>query len=444
MTSKGIGLDFGTTNSAIAVAYADGTLRLARFTESDRLTDTFRSILYFFHPQDPESDSRYAAAGPEAIGAYLSAEPRGRLIQSAKSFLASRSFKQTAIYRSLYTLEDLIAIIAAELRSAAQDQFGEIPSTVVAGRPVRFSGARTEADDEFAIERLQTALRQAGFEEIVFEFEPVAAAYRYEQQLDHDELVLIADFGGGTSDFSLLRLGPAFRTPTSGERTRGTRARGTREILGTDGVAIAGNDFDSVLVRHLVAPKLGFGTEYRSLGKLLPVPRWIYKEFERWHYLSFLKTRQTMEMLESIKTEALEPEKIEQLIHVIDEELGFQLYRAIERTKVELSARQSSTFVFKDWRVEITEEVTRSQFEALISSYLMEMTDCIDRLLGNCNAAPAEVDSVFMTGGSSFVPAVRLLFAEKFGADKLRGGGELTSVAEGLALRALSLNKQAL
>jgi hypothetical chaperone protein len=206
MTPKGIGLDFGTTNSAITVAYADGSLRLARFTEADRLTDTFRSILYFFHPQDPESDSRYAAAGPEAIGAYLSAEPRGRLIQSAKSFLASRSFKQTAIYRSLYTLEDLIAIIAAELRSAAQDQFGEIPSTVVAGRPVRFSGARTEADDEFAI----------------------------------------------------------------------------------------------------------------------------------------------------------------------------------------------------------------------------------------------EVDSVFMTGGTSFVPAVRLLFAEKFGADKLRGGGELTSVAEGLALRALSLNKQAL
>jgi hypothetical chaperone protein len=212
--------------------------------------------------------------------------------------------------------------------------------------------------------------------------------------------------------------------------------------FGTTNSAIAGNDFDSVLVRHLVAPKLGLGTEYRSLGKLLPVPRWIYKEFERWHYLSFLKTRQTMEMLESIKTEALEPAKIEQLIHVIDEELGFQLYRAIERTKVELSERESSTFVFKDWRVEITEEVTRSQFEAWISSYLMEMSDCIDRLLESCNAAPAEVDSVFMTGGSSFVPAVRRLFAEKFGADKLRSGGELTSVAEGLALRALSLNKQ--
>ncbi|HWX40831.1 MAG TPA: Hsp70 family protein, partial [Blastocatellia bacterium] len=330
------------------------------------------------------------------------------------------------------------------IRSLAELHFGAPVRSALVGRPVRFVGAESDEDDAFAVGRLRAALGLAGFESIEFELEPVAAAYHDESTLDHDELILIGDFGGGTSDFSLLRLGPAFRTTTSGERTRGTRARGTREILGTDGVAIAGNDFDSVLVRHLVAPKLGFGTEYRSLGKLLPVPRWIYKEFERWHYLSFLKTRQTMEMLESIKTEALEPEKIEQLIHVIDEELGFQLYRAIERTKVELSARQSSTFVFKDWRVEITEEVTRSQFEALISSYLMEMTDCIDRLLGNCNAAPAEVDSVFMTGGSSFVPAVRLLFAEKFGADKLRGGGELTSVAEGLALRALSLNKQAL
>jgi hypothetical chaperone protein len=232
-------------------------------------------------------------------------------------------------------------------------------------------------------------------------------------------LVLIADFGGGTSDFSLLMLGPSFRdvrgvkTPPKGtlpkgagttSRARGTRTRGTREILGTDGVAIAGNDFDSVLVRHLVAPRLGLGTEYRSLGKLLPVPRWIYKEFERWHYLSFLKTRQTMETLESIKTEALEPKKIEQLIHVIDEELGFQLYSAIERTMVELSVQQSSTFVFKDWRVEITEQVTRSQFEAWISSYLTEMSDCIERLLESCNVAPAEVDSVFMTGGSSLVP----------------------------------------
>jgi hypothetical chaperone protein len=272
-------------------------------------------------------------------------------------------------------------------------------------------------------------------------------------------LVLIADFGGGTSDFSLLMLGPSFRdargvkTSPKGtlpkgagatSRARGTRTRGTREILGTDGVAIAGNDFDSGLVRHLVAPRLGLGTEYRSLGKLLPVPRWIYKEFERWHYLSFLKNRQTMEMLESIKTEALEPKKIEQLIHVIDEELGFQLYRAIERTKVELSVQQSSTFVFKDWRVEITEEVTRSQFEAWISSYLTEMSDCIERLLESCNVAPAEVDSVFMTGGSSFVPSVRRLFAEKFGADKLRSVGELTSVAEGLALRALALNRQGL
>ncbi|MGH9824857.1 MAG: Hsp70 family protein, partial [Blastocatellia bacterium] len=251
--------------------------------------------------------------------------------------------------------------------------------------------------------------------------------YRYEQQLDRDELVLIADFGGGTSDFSLLRLGPSVRD----------RADGSREILGTDGVAIAGNDFDSLLVRHLVAPKLGLGTEYDSLGKLLPVPLWIYKQFERWHYLSFLKTRNTIEMLERIRANAREPRMIENLICVIEDELGFQLYRAIEATKIQLSRDRQAAFVFRHMNIEISEQVTREEFERWMSPYLQAMRECVERLLRGCNIVPAEVDSVFMTGGSSFVPAVRQLFTDKFGASRLRGGGELTSVAEGLGLRAL-------
>jgi hypothetical chaperone protein len=170
-------------------------------------------------------------------------------------------------------------------------------------------------DDAFATGRLKRAVQQAGFEEIYFEYEPVAAAYKYEQELDHDELVLIADFGGGTSDFSLLRLGPSMRF----------KEHGYRDILGTDGVAIAGNDFDSKLIRHLVAPELGLGAQYLSHNKLLPVPTSLFKELERWHYLSFLKTRQTMNMLNRIKLESSEPEKIDNLIHVINDDLGFKL-----------------------------------------------------------------------------------------------------------------------
>ena len=424
-----VGLDFGTTNSAVAVARADGSVRLATFEEDGRLIETFRSILYFFHPFDQEAEHSFVAAGPEAIAAYLRAEPRGRLIQSLKSFLASRSFTRTILYKSFYTLEDLIAIIIRELRSAAEKQFANLGTSVVVGRPVRFSGAKNEEDDEFAIERLQAAVRQGGFEQIYFEYEPVAAAYKYETRLDHDELVLIADFGGGTSDFSLVHLGPSARMAE----------RGRRDILGTDGVAIAGNDFDSKLMRHLVAPELGLGANYVSNGKLLPTPSWVFKEFERWHYLSFLKNQKTMTMLNRVRLEALEPEKIESLIHVIDDELGFKLYKSIERTKVNLSSQKLSSFVFEDSPVKIEKELLRSEFEQWIEPYIHQMSNCINRLLVRCNVGASDVDSVFMTGGSSFVPAVRRLFEERFGVGRLRSGGELTSVAEGLGLRAQAL-----
>ena len=424
------GLDFGTTNSAVAIASRDGSVRLAKFSEGERLIETFRSILYFFHPLDSEAGDRYVAAGPEAIRAYLRADPRGRLIQSLKSFLASRTFTQTILYKSFYRMEDLIGIIIRELKSAAERQCGDLDGTVVVGRPVRFSGAVTPEDDDFAVTRLRAAVLQAGFDKVHFEYEPVAAAYRYERELDHDELVLIADFGGGTSDFSLLRLGPSMRATEEG----------SREILGTDGVAIAGNDFDSKLIRHMVGPELGLGAQYRSHNKLLPVPSWLFKELERWHYLSFLKTKRTMSMLERIRIDSLEPEKVENLIHVIKNELGFNLYRAIEKTKVGLSAGEEANFSFVDQPLEITKEIRRAEFETWIETYISALSECVDRLLARCNVLAADVDSVFMTGGSSFVPAVRRLFADRFGDSKLKSGGELTSVAEGLGLRALRMN----
>ena len=203
-----IGLDFGTTNSAVAVAIPDGSTVLATFTGDGYQTTTFRSVLYFDPAiRTPDRKPR-AIAGPEAINGYLQADTRGRLMQSMKSHLASRVFRETYVFGEKYTLEDLIAMILRELRAAAAAQFGDLGASVVVGRPVHFSGAASTEDDAFALSRLRRALGQAGFEEIVFEFEPVAAAYEFESQLDHDELILIADFGGGTSDFSLMQVGP--------------------------------------------------------------------------------------------------------------------------------------------------------------------------------------------------------------------------------------------
>ena len=203
-----IGLDFGTTNSAIAVASDDRQATLASFADAAATTTSFRSILYFPAKDRSSPQKVETQAGPEAINSYLEADTKGRLIVSIKSYLASPLFTSTNINGRNYTLEDLIAIILRRLRNAAIEQFGTSASQVVLGRPVRFAGADNPKDEQLALQRLQTAAKLAGFQQISFELEPVAAAYQYETQLDRDELVLIGDFGGGTSDFTLARLGP--------------------------------------------------------------------------------------------------------------------------------------------------------------------------------------------------------------------------------------------
>jgi len=426
---QAVGIDFGTTNSAVAVATGDGTARLATFADGAARTATFRSLLYFNPDAVRPGQRPEGVAGPAAIHGYLEAGGRGRLIQSMKSHLASRLFTDTNLFGFLYTLEDLIAIILRDLKTAAEAQFGALGDHVVVGRPAHYSGAATDDDDAFALGRLRAALQQAGFAEVTFEFEPVAAAYQYEQQLDHDELVLIADFGGGTSDFSLIRLSP-------GARHRGDRGG---DILGVDGVAIAGDAFDSSIVRHAVAPSLGLGSTYRTaFDQVLPIPLWIYERLERWEHLSFLKNKQTMETLRRLRFGAQEPQRIDALIHVINDDLGYQLYRAVERTKFALSEHTENTFTFADPPVRIREPITRSAFEVWIQPKVEAFAHCVDRLLTRCGVTPRDVDSVFLTGGSSFVPAVRRLFGATFGAERLRGGEELTTVARGLALRALA------
>ena len=421
-----IGLDFGTTNSAMAIALPNGEIRLAKFNGGT----TFRSVLYFPDPQDAQQKPRIVA-GPDAIESYLGAKSTGRLIQSMKSYLASRLFQQTQILGETYSLEELIGILLRYLRKSAEEQFGELGSAIVAGRPVHFSGTRNSGDDEFAIGRLRVAFRNAGFDDVLFVPEPVAAAYRYRQQLDHEELVLIADFGGGTSDFSLVRLQPGAETLDNSHTG----------VIGTDGVGIAGDAFDAKLVRNLVAPMLGLGSRYKTpFGKILTVPNWIYEHLERWHYLSFLKTRRNSELLREIRFHALEPAKIDALIELVEHDLGYRLYQAIEASKCALSTAAETRFGFTEPGMEIQELVRRTQFESWIATDIDQIRSCIDRLLADCDVAAHEIDAIFMTGGSSFVPVVRQLFTKICGAAlPVRTGREFTSVAEGLALYASQL-----
>ncbi len=241
--------------------------------------------------------------------------------------------------------------------------------------------------------------------------------------------MLIGDFGGGTSDFSLVHLRPG---------TAGTSRARHHEILGNDGVALAGDAFDGRMMHHIVAPELGRGTKYRSpYGRVLPMPTWPYTKLERWHHLSMLKNRTTLYRLRELEHDALEPARIAALVHVIESDLGYYLFRSVEATKIDLSSEESAKFSFADPPVEIGRIVARSEFEAWITRYLGEIERCVDRLMEAVGVRPGEIGSVFLTGGSSFVPAVRRIFASRFGAEKIHLGNEFTSVARGLALRAL-------
>jgi len=212
LASKGaIGIDFGTTNSSIAFAGCSDEIQLAKFPYLGAATDAYRSLLYLEQVKEEGVNVLKSWTGPEGIEHYLSADVKGRLIQSLKSFLSSRTLHGTEVFGRRYTLEDLIAKILRDLRKKAERQFGIKIRSAVVGRPVHFVGAENQDDDRYAEERLRLAFESAGYESVEFEMEPVAAAHYYESTLDHDELILIGDFGGGTSDFSLVHVGPTVR-----------------------------------------------------------------------------------------------------------------------------------------------------------------------------------------------------------------------------------------
>jgi len=433
-----LGFDFGTTNSSLALLTPESGLQLASFPSLAGPLQSFRSVLYLEQARTGTGPRKtHALTGPAAIEHYLQADEKGRLIQSLKSHLSSRSLTGTEVFGRRYKLEDLIARILTDLRKHAEAQFNRPIRYAMVGRPVRFVGADTPEDDDFAVSRLRQAFTAAGFEHVDFEMEPVAAACAYEATLDHDELILIGDFGGGTSDFSLLRVGPGIRN----------RGRTPEDLLGNSGLGLAGDAFDARIVRKLVSPALGSNSEARSLNKLLPaVPSWIYANLERWHYLSFLRTNNVREILKSAHLRALEPEKIQALITLIEEDLGYQLHQSVQQVKFELSRADQAEFRFSDGspaqsslatpNIDLRIPVSRAEFESWIADDLHAIEGSIDTLLQTSCVDPRAVDRVFLTGGSSFVPAVRRIFESRFGADRICGGNEFTSVAHGLALRA--------
>jgi hypothetical chaperone protein len=401
-----VGIDFGTTNTAVAIADEHGAVQLAPLLGAPH----WRTVLYF------EPGGKLSAGAP-AIARYLETDREGRLVQSIKSHLASSSFTKTTIFGRRWALEDMIAAYLRQIRAASPIDLG---ARAVVGRPVRYWGAETPADDDRAVARMRTALATAGFTDVVFEMEPVGAAARYADRLDHDELIVVADFGGGTTDFSVIRVGPT--------------AGGT--VLANGGIGISGDAFDARVIDAIVAPALGRGTKYvvDEFGAEAPVPAWLYGHLRRWHYLSFLKEETTLRLLERVTQGARDKVKVERLTRLVDDDLGMLLHRSVEGAKVRLSGAPADRVALE--QIDLDLPMTRPSFDGWIGEDLDAIGKVLDSVLERAGVTGKDVDRVFATGGSSLVPAVRERLAARFGAAKLEGGEELTSVAWGLAARA--------
>jgi hypothetical chaperone protein len=428
VTTPAIGIDFGTTNSSIAYTQPDGSVGLIPFASSNGPVNSSRSVLYAQQQANVARRPVSIWTGPAAVEHYLSSDGldtdvRRRFIQSLKSHLSARTLTGTEIFGRKYRFEDLVTKILTDLRTNASSFLGVDITTAVVGRPVVFVGAGSESDNDFALARLEQSFHQAGFQSVTFAMEPVAAAYAYTSDLQKDELLLIGDFGGGTTDFSLLRV----HASSQGEPIR--------TVLGSIGVGIAGDAFDARIVRRLIAPALGSESMARSVDKILPaLPAWVYANLERWHTLSFLRTHVVVEMLRTTQKRALEPEKIAALAAVVDHDLGYRLHQSVQQLKIDLTQSESAEFLLDAETVHLRQTVQRTDFENWIAPELERMAASLDELLAKTGTSPTQVDHVFLTGGTSLVPAVQRIFTSRFGPERVSSGDAFTSVAHGLAL----------
>ena len=412
-----IGIDFGTTNTVVSLIGADGQAHLVAFPRDDGEIVAFRSALSFHAPPDDPS-GRVVEAGPWAIEAYVEEPLETRFIQSFKSYAASPLFQDTRILGRRYQFEDLLSTFLLRLRAHAGAHMASLPSTAIIGRPVNFAGARPDA--ALAVERYQAAFARLGFTDIRYAYEPVAAAFFFARRLQGEATVLVGDFGGGTSDFSIVRF----------DQTEGALRSAA---LANAGVGVAGDAFDYRIIDHLVSPELGRGSRYKAFDNVVPIPNRYFTAFARWEQLALLRASRDMRDIRGLLRSSLEPQKIARLVEILDDNHGYRLYQAVSRLKETLSLASSATFLFEAGSVRIEKPVAREEFEAWIAPELAAIEGAVDEALKRSGLRPQEVDRVFLTGGSSFVPAVRQLFARRFGEAKLESGGELVSIASGLA-----------
>lgn len=410
MRTISLGLDFGTTNTVVSLRRGEDITTL-NFNTRNGVLDTARTVLALW--QDPMKPAPSSAVGRDALAEFSDFPDDTRLIQSLKSYAANPLFRQAMILNQPYTFARLMTQFLEQLFQLSEIDLSQVGKITV-GRPVKFVGYNP--DEKLALARYREVFASLGIPDISFIYEPVAAALTFARRLKKAATVLIADFGGGTTDFSVLRL-------------QAPKDRTAHEVLGVGGIGIAGDQFDFRIVTNAILPHLGLDTEYQSLGKNLSLPKHAFNSLARWNELSFLRTTAEYVELKGLLGFAKEPEKLKRFFHIVDHSKGLDLYDAVSTLKRQLSTRNSALLNFENLNI----TVTRQGFEAWIADDLQRIENALNATLHKIDCADAQIDFVFLTGGTSLVPAVRQIFVKRFGESKIQAGDELISVAKGLS-----------
>lgn len=410
--ARALGIDFGTSNSTVGW-WRPGCEPLITL-EDDKIT--LPSVVFF------NVEERRPVFGRLALHEYLEGY-EGRLMRSLKSLLGSSLLKsETTVLGSALPFKDLLGLFIGELKKRAERVAECEFESAVLGRPVFFVDDDPKADQE-AQDTLVAVARKLGFKDVSFQYEPLAAAFDYERSIQREELVLIVDIGGGTSDFSLVRLAP--------ERREVADRHG--DILATGGVHIGGTDFDKQLSLQGVMPLFGYGSRMKSDAFM---PTSYHLNLATWHTINAVYAQKSQLALQNMRYDIVDATGIDRLFKLIEQRAGHWLAIQVEASKIELSDSQRRDIDLARIEPGLVAELGRELFESAIAPLLERVRGSIGELLNSADIDPARVDTVFFTGGSSGVPALRQSVAAMLPNARHVDGDRFGGIGSGLAIEA--------
>ena len=437
-----VGIDFGTSNSGVAV-YDGQQVKLLPVDPKNVLPEVIKTVLYItrdyrtylgqeavetYYRDNVNRQRRYVkqwAGEIDVYGAdmhyvrdifvYVDELKPGRLLQYLKTALRKDNYKGTQIFERYYSVGDLAQTYLSLLKRRAEDVLGEPIQAVTLGRPVKFS--ESPEKDHKAQETLRQAAHEAGFKEVDFELEPIAAALYYEQSMTKPQNVVIFDFGGGTLDIAVMRLGDAK----------------SRKVYASGGVDIAGSDFDRTIIEKRMLPHFGYGKV-----KYHPEIMEMIHAIPDWMALPEMGTPQNRNTLEKAIQSKIAPVRLKALEGLIYNDLAFTFYNRVEAGKIALSNEGATIISLEDKDIALWELYTRYQFESDIQHYLVDVEKVLLDTITKSGLDIEEIDAVVKTGGSSNIPLFTGMLARIFGADKVKESKAFSSVVAGLAIKAFN------